>query len=83
VGSLHRWPLLAAIDVPALTVIFVPGGPAPCVASAALGDAAGRATLAAIANAVALALGAPVRQLPIAPEAILDTTLQRAALSAR
>jgi putative selenate reductase molybdopterin-binding subunit len=73
VRSLRRWPLVAAVDVPPLSVSFLPAGdPLSRFGAAALGEAAARAALAAIANAVAQATGARVRDLPLAPGRVLD-----------
>ena len=60
VRSLRRWPLVAAIDVPPLSVVFVPSGdPLSRFGAGALAEAAGRAAVAAIAHAVAEAAGRP------------------------
>ncbi len=73
VSSLRDYPLLAPSDVPPLAVCFVPSGATPArLGGAALGDVATRAALAAIANAVARATGAPVRRLPLSPPVVLD-----------
>ena len=73
VRSLRDYPLLAPIDVPTLTVSFVPSRAAPArLGGTALGDVATRAALAAVANAVAGAIGAPVRCLPLSPPVVLD-----------
>jgi CO/xanthine dehydrogenase Mo-binding subunit len=73
VRSMRRWPLVAAVDVPALSVAFLPADPpVPRVGTAALADAAGRAALAAIVNAVARATGARVRDLPLSPGRVLE-----------
>jgi putative selenate reductase molybdopterin-binding subunit len=72
VRSLRDYPLLAPIDVPPLAVVFVPSGAAARLGDAALADVATRAALAAIANAVAQATGAPVRRLPLSPPVVLD-----------
>jgi putative selenate reductase molybdopterin-binding subunit len=73
VRSLRRWPLVAATDVPPLSVTFLPAGDAPSrFGAAALGEAAGRAALAAIANAVAQATGARVGELPLSPGRVLE-----------
>jgi CO/xanthine dehydrogenase Mo-binding subunit len=73
VRSLRRWPLVTALDVPPLSVTFVPAGdPLSRFGAAALGEAAARAALAAIANAVAQATGARVRDLPLSPGRVLD-----------
>lgn len=73
VRSLRRWPLVAAIDVPPLSVTFLPAGdPLSRFGAAALGEAAARAAIAAIANAVARATGTSVRDLPLAPGRVLE-----------
>jgi CO/xanthine dehydrogenase Mo-binding subunit len=73
VRSMRRWPLVAAADVPPLSVTFLPAGdPLSRFGAAALGDAAARAALAAIANAVARATGGCVRELPLSPGRVLD-----------
>jgi CO/xanthine dehydrogenase Mo-binding subunit len=78
VRSLRRWPLVAAIDVPPLSVAFLPAGdPLSRFGAAALGEAAGRAALAAIVNAVAQATGARLRDLPLAPGRILEALAPR------
>lgn len=73
VRSFRVWPLVSATDMPAIAVTFVPSatGSAPFGVSG-LADVAGRAALAAIANAVADATGGRVRALPLAPAAVLD-----------
>jgi putative selenate reductase molybdopterin-binding subunit len=71
-----HWPLIAAVDMPSLTVTYLPTGePLSRFGAAAVGEAAGRAALAAIANAVALAAGGRVRTFPLTPARV------RAALS--
>ncbi|HEX9189066.1 MAG TPA: molybdopterin cofactor-binding domain-containing protein [Vicinamibacteria bacterium] len=78
VRSLRRWPLVAAIDVPPLSVVFVPSGdPLSRFGAGALSEAAGRAAVAAIAHAVAEAAGAPVRTLPLAPPRVLEALAGR------
>ncbi len=73
VRSMRRWPLVAAADVPPLSVTFLPAGdPLSRFGAAALGDAASRAALAAIANAVARATGGCVRELPLSPGRVLE-----------
>jgi putative selenate reductase molybdopterin-binding subunit len=73
VRSLRDYPLVAPIDVPPLMVSLVPSGAAPArLGGAALADVSTRAALAAIANAVAQATGAPVRCLPLSPPVVLD-----------
>ena len=71
--SMRRWPLVAAADVPPLSVTFLPAGdPLSRFGAAALGEAAARAALAAIANAVARATGGHVRELPLTPGRVLE-----------
>jgi putative selenate reductase molybdopterin-binding subunit len=78
VRSLRRWPLVAAVDVPSLSVTFVPGGePLSRFAAAALGEAAARAALAAIVNAVSQAAGTRLRELPLTPARVLDAATSR------
>jgi putative selenate reductase molybdopterin-binding subunit len=78
VRSLRRWPLVAAIDVPPLLVTFLPGGePSSRFGAAALGEAAARAALAAIVNAVSQATGARPRVLPLSPPRVLDALAAR------
>jgi putative selenate reductase molybdopterin-binding subunit len=73
VHSLRRVPLLAAIDVPPLSVRFLPAGdPLSRFGAAALGEAAARAALAAIVNAVSRAVGARLHELPLAPARVLE-----------
>ena len=73
VRSLRRWPLVTAADVPPFSVTFLPAGdPQSRFAAAALGEAAGRAALAALVHAVSQATGAPVRRLPLSPPRVLD-----------
>jgi len=73
VRSFRVWPLIGALDVPAIAVSFVSAGDAPTpFGVSGLGDVAGRATLAAVANAVANAIGGRVRSLPLSPQAVLD-----------
>jgi len=72
VRSFRAWPLLAAIDVPPLAVEFrAPDDESVRVGSAALGDAAGRAALAAIVNAVARAVGERPASLPLSPASLV------------
>ncbi len=76
--SLRRWPLVAAVDVPPLSVTFLPAGdPLSRFGAAALGEAAARATLAAIVNAVSQATGARLRDLPLSPARVLDALTAR------
>ena len=73
VRSLRRVALVAAIDVPPLSVRFLPAGdPLSRFGAAALGEAAARAALAAIVNAVSQAAGARLRELPLTPPRILE-----------
>jgi len=73
VRSLRRWPLVTAADVPPLSVVFLPAGePLSRFGATALGEAAARAALAAIANAVAQATGSRVRDLPLSPARVLE-----------
>jgi putative selenate reductase molybdopterin-binding subunit len=75
VRSLRGWPLVAATDLPSLSVTFVPGGePQARFGAAALGEAAGQAALAAIVNAVSQALGTRLRELPLSPPRVLAAT---------
>ena len=71
--SLRLWPLVTAADVPPLSVRFVPSGDATSrFGATALGEAAGRAALAAIASAIAQATGGTLRVLPLSPERVLQ-----------
>jgi putative selenate reductase molybdopterin-binding subunit len=73
VRSLRRWPLVASVDVPPLSVTFLPGDdPLSRFGAAALGEAAGRAALAALVHAVSRAVGAPLRRLPLSPPRVLE-----------
>jgi len=78
VRSLRRWPLVAAVDVPPLSVTFLPGGePLSRFGATALGEAAARAALAAIVNAVSQATGVRLRELPLSPPRVLDAVTTR------
>ena len=78
VRSLRQWPLVAALDVPSLSVTFLPGGePLSRFGAAALGEAAARAALAAIVNAVSQAVGTRLRELPLSPVRVLDAVVAR------
>ncbi len=67
-----RWPLVAAIDVPPLTVTFVPtGDPLSRFGTAAHAEAAARAAMAALANAIARASATRPRSLPLDPARLL------------
>jgi putative selenate reductase molybdopterin-binding subunit len=71
--SLRRWPLVAASDVPPISVTFLPTDePSTRFAAVAVGEAAGRAAVGAIAGAVADAIGGSVRSLPLDPGTVLD-----------
>ena len=71
--SLRRLPWLSAGDVPPLAVSFVPvGDPLSRFASAAHGEAAARAALAALVNAIARATATRHRTLPLSPARILE-----------
>ena len=72
-GSLRRWPLVAAGDVPPISVTFLPtDDPSTRFGAMAVGETAGRAAVAAIAAAVAHASGGTVRSLPLDPGTVLD-----------
>jgi CO/xanthine dehydrogenase Mo-binding subunit len=78
VRSLRRFPLVAAMDVPSLSVTFLPGGePLSRFGAAALGEAAARAGLAAIVNAASQAAGARLRELPLSPARVLAAVTAR------
>ena len=71
--SLRRMPSVAAVDAPPLAVSFVPlGDPLSAFAAAAHGEAAARAALAALANAIARATSSRPRALPFSPARILE-----------
>jgi putative selenate reductase molybdopterin-binding subunit len=71
--GLRRVPAIAASDVPPLSVSFVPvGNPLSRFAAAAHGEAASRAALAAIANAIARATKTRPRALPFSPARLLE-----------
>jgi putative selenate reductase molybdopterin-binding subunit len=71
--SLRRLPWLAAGDVPPLAVSFVPvGDPLSRFAGGAHGEAAARAALAALVNAIARATETRHRSLPLTPARILE-----------
>jgi putative selenate reductase molybdopterin-binding subunit len=72
-AALRRLAFVAALDVPPLGVGFVPlGEPLARFAPAANGEAAARAALAALANAIARASGSCPRALPLSPARILE-----------
>jgi xanthine dehydrogenase YagR molybdenum-binding subunit len=74
--SLRRMPSVAAVDAPPLAVSFVPlGDPLSRFAAAAHGEAAARAALAALANAIARATASRPRALPFSPARILEALL--------
>jgi putative selenate reductase molybdopterin-binding subunit len=65
--------LAAALDVPPLAVTFVPGSdPLSRFGTAAHAEAAARAALAALANAIARASATRPRSLPLDPASLLD-----------
>lgn len=66
--SWETYPILRFSEVPEVHVEFLPGGGNP---SAGTGEAAQGPTVAAIANAVADALGVRVRTLPLTPDRIV------------
>jgi len=71
--SLRRMASAAAVDAPPLAVSFVPlGDPLSRFAAAAHGEAAARAALAALANAIARATASRLRALPFTPARILE-----------
>lgn len=71
-GAAQSLPLVRANDLPVLSVTFVPpAGAARPPDDDSLAETAGRAALAAIANAVARALGVRVHELPITPARVL------------
>ena len=73
--DVRSYPLLAAPDVPPIAVTFAPSGEADALGGgAALADAAGRAALAAIVNAVSRATGGRPRELPLSPPRVLDAS---------
>jgi len=73
VRSLRRWPLVAALDVPPLSVAFFPAGdPLSRFGAGSLGDTAGRAALAAIVNATSRAAAVRLRELPLGPATLLS-----------
>jgi putative selenate reductase molybdopterin-binding subunit len=76
--SLRSWPLVAAGDVPPISVIFVPTGDPPTrFGAVALGEAAGRADVAAIAGEVPDATRGSVRSLPLDPGTVLGLRRDR------
>jgi CO/xanthine dehydrogenase Mo-binding subunit len=73
VRSLRRWPLVSAQDAPPLSIAFVTAGdPLSRFGAGALGDAAARAALAALVNAVSRAAGVRLRELPLGPGTVLS-----------
>jgi CO/xanthine dehydrogenase Mo-binding subunit len=78
VWSLRRWPLVTALEVPPLSVTFLPAGDSLSrFGAAALGEAAARAALAAIVNAASQAAGSRLRELPLSPARILEGVAAR------
>jgi CO/xanthine dehydrogenase Mo-binding subunit len=77
-----RPPLAAASDVPPLAVTFVPGGdPLSRFGTAAHAEAAARAALAALANAIARASATRPRSLPLDPARLLEAITEAQARS--
>jgi len=75
-ASPRRIPLVAAIDVPPLAVSFVAGfDPYSRFGAAAHAEAASRAALAALANAISRAISARPRTLPLSPARVLEALL--------
>ena len=73
IPPLRAWPLVAAGDLPPISVAFTPTEDRSTrFGAVAVGEAAGRAALAALARAIAAATGARVRTLPLDPGAVLD-----------
>jgi putative selenate reductase molybdopterin-binding subunit len=78
VRSVRRLTLVAATDVPPLSVRFLPTEDARSrFGASALGEAAARAALAAIVNAVSQATGTGLRQLPLSPARVLEAVPAR------
>ena len=76
-ASLRRTPCVAAIDAPPLAVTFVPAGnPLSRFAATTHGEAAARAALAALANAIARAIAARPGALPLSPARVLAAFLK-------
>jgi putative selenate reductase molybdopterin-binding subunit len=73
-----RLPRVTAGDVPALVVSFVPGGdPLSRFGTAAHAEAAARAALAALANAIARAASVRPRVLPLDPARLLAAIVEQ------
>jgi xanthine dehydrogenase molybdenum-binding subunit len=71
--SLRGWPLVAATDVAPASVSFLASGePSTRFGAVAVGEAARRAAVTAVAAAIARATGGRVRSLPLDPGAVLD-----------
>jgi putative selenate reductase molybdopterin-binding subunit len=71
--SLRGWPLVAATDVAPASVSFLANGePSTRFGAVAVGEAARRAAVTAIAAAIAQTTGGKVRSLPLDPGAVLD-----------
>ena len=84
VRSVRRLTLVAAMDVPPLSVRFLPTGDTRSrFGAAALGEAAARAALAAIVNAVSQAAGVRLRELPLTPPRVLEALTFPAPIAAR
>jgi len=72
--SRPAWSVPSPVDVPPITVAFeATGGPPSRFGAAPAAEAAGRAALAAIVNAVAHAAGGRPRTLPLLPERVLSS----------
>ncbi|HXB54291.1 MAG TPA: molybdopterin cofactor-binding domain-containing protein [Vicinamibacteria bacterium] len=69
--SLRDHLILTAIDAPEIVVLLAGSGPASPLGAKALGGLAACGPAAAIANAVAHATGARVRELPLAPARVV------------
>ncbi|HKC14171.1 MAG TPA: molybdopterin cofactor-binding domain-containing protein, partial [Vicinamibacteria bacterium] len=69
--SLRDHLILTAIDAPEIVTLLAGSGPSSALGAKALGSLAASGPAAAIANAVAHATGARVRELPLAPVRVL------------
>ena len=82
-GDFNHYKISGAVDTPSLDVVLVPvANGKNNVGAAGLGEAPSVAPAAAIHNAVANAIGIPVRQLPITPDKILKALARKAELEA-
>jgi CO/xanthine dehydrogenase Mo-binding subunit len=76
--SLHSYLIPTSMDVPEVqTVIFESGSGQGPFGAKGIGEPSLTPAVAAIANAVADALGAPVHTLPITPERVLEALRRR------